>query len=127
MKKREIILRSRKKLELADCYRLFLRVSNLNVRTSIRLSDTELELVVKVWLKDNLIDRDEFRQELGLKSVADLNNRLSKLVNKGYLESRGKGVLRVANAWRLPLNIEVLKLGLVIDVIKGESEAADIE
>jgi hypothetical protein len=127
MKKREIILRSRKDLDLADSYRLFLRISNLNVSPSIRLSDTEIEVVTKIWLMGVLLFRDELRDSLGLKSNSDLANRLSKLSKKGYLENRGKGIMSVSKAWNLPKDLEVLKLGLIINVTNGESKAADSE
>jgi hypothetical protein len=89
-----MIARRSKELNLKQFYKEFLRHTSNSFPAHRRITDMELEILTEFWiLEGDLIRKDRFsttakravREEFGFKNYSNLENYITKLIEKGYL------------------------------------------
>ena len=96
-----MIAKKSKELSLKQFYKEFLRHTSNSLPAHKRITDMELEVLTEFWiLEGDLIKKDRFsttakraiREEFGFKNYSNLENYITKLIEKGYLIKGDKKV-----------------------------------
>jgi hypothetical protein len=96
-----MIAKKSKELSLKQFYKEFLRHTSNSLPAHKRITDMELEVLTEFWiLEGDLIKKDRFsttakraiREEFGFKNYSNLENYITKLIEKGYLIKSEKRV-----------------------------------